>query len=167
MPRKEKTFTLARLHSTVKIDNEVVNVNLLILFSRPILLAELEEKTTPFFEYEFTNYTLSPFKDGMIRNGDKASLCSFLMKIIPNASISPEIVQANDGEALLFQIKSFLFTKFSDMYKLYKNIYTVNTDTAMLCLIVVEAVPPQKTCNIQIEVAKFFPTLPSHQMKNA
>ena len=53
------------------------------------------------------------------------------------------------------------------MYKLYENIYTANTDTAMLCLIVVEAVPPQKTYNMQIEVAKFFPTLPSHQMKNA
>ena len=102
-----------------------------------------------------------------MRNGNKASLCSFLMKIIPNANISTEIVQANDGEALLFQIKSFLFTKFSDMYKLYENIYTANTDTAMLCLIVVEAVPPQKTYNMQIEVAKFFPTLPSHQMKNA
>ena len=53
------------------------------------------------------------------------------------------------------------------MYKLYENIYTANTDTAMLCLIVVEAVPPQKTYNIQIEVVMFFPTLPSHQMKNA
>ena len=43
-----KTVTLARLHSILKTDNEVVNINPLIY---------------------------------MMRNGNKASLCSFLMKI--------------------------------------------------------------------------------------
>ena len=79
----------------------------------------------PFSEYELTNYPLSLFKDGMMRNGKKASLCSFLMKVIPNANLTTEIVQVNDGEALLFQIKSFLFTNFSDMYKSYeKHLYS-------------------------------------------
>ena len=31
------------------------------------------------------------------------------------------IIQVNDGEALLCQIKSFLYAKFSDIYKLYKK----------------------------------------------
>ena len=48
-----------------------------------------------------------------------------------------------------------------------KNICTANTDSAILCLIVAEVVPPQKIYNIQIEVAKFCATLPSHQMKSA
>ena len=125
MPRKEKTDTLARLHSTLKTDNEVVNVNPFILFSRLMLLAEREEETTPCFEYELTNYPFSLFKDGMMRNGNKTSLCGVLMKVIPNANLPSEIVQVNDGEALLFQIKSLLFTKFSDMYKLYeKHLYS-------------------------------------------
>ena len=40
------------------------------------------------------------------------------MRVIPNANLPREIVQVNDGEALLFQIKLLLFRKFSDMYKL-------------------------------------------------
>ena len=101
MPQKEKTVTLARLHSTLKTDNEVVNINPLMLLSPLILLAEGEEETTSCFEYELTNYLLSLFKDGMMRNGNKASLCSFLMKVIPNANLPREIVQVNDGEALV------------------------------------------------------------------
>ena len=61
----------------------------------------------------------------MMRNGNKASLCSFLTKVTPNANLPTEIVRVSDGEALLFQIKSLLLTKFSDMYKLYeKHLYS-------------------------------------------
>ena len=60
-----------------------------------------------------------------MRNGNNASLCSFLMKVIPNANLPTEIVQVNDGETLLFQIKSLLFTKSSDIYMLYeKSLYS-------------------------------------------
>ena len=38
-----------------------------------------------------------------MRNGNKASLCSFLMKILPNSNLPTEIVQVNDEETLLFQ----------------------------------------------------------------
>ena len=116
MPRKERTVTLATLHSTFKIDNEVVSINPLILFSRLILLAERGEETNPCFEYELTNYPFTLFKNGMMRNGNKASLCNFLMKGIPNANLPTEIVQVNDGESSLCQIKLFLCTKFSDIY---------------------------------------------------
>ena len=89
------------MHSTLKTDNEVVNINPLILFSQLVLLAEREAKTTPKFEYELTNYPFSLFKQGMMRNGNKASLCSFLMKVIPNEITTQptEIVQVNDGGA--------------------------------------------------------------------
>ena len=63
MPPKGKTLTFARLRSAFKTDNEVVNVNPLILFSRLILLAEREEETTPCFGYELTNYPFSLFKE--------------------------------------------------------------------------------------------------------
>ena len=47
------------------------------------------------------------------------------MKVIPNASLPSEIVQVHGGEALFFQIKSLLFTKFSNMYTLYeKHLYS-------------------------------------------
>ena len=81
--QKEKTVTLVTLHSTLNIDNEVVNINPLILFSQLIFLAESGEETTPWFEYELANYPFTLLKDGMMRNGNKASLRSFLMEGIP------------------------------------------------------------------------------------
>ena len=97
----------------------------MILFSRLILLAERGEETTPCFEYELTKYPFTLVKDGMMRNGNKALLCSFLMKGKPNVNLPTEVVPVNDGEALLCQIKAFLCTKFSDIYKLYKkNLYS-------------------------------------------
>ena len=63
------------------------------------------------------------------------------MKVIPNANLTTEIVQVNDGEALLFQIKSLLFTKFSDMYELYEKHLCSKYRYTMLCLIVEEVVP--------------------------
>ena len=81
----QKDQTVARLRSTLKTENEVVNINPLILFSRIILLAEREEETALCLEYELTKYPFSLFKDGMMRNGNKASLCSFLIKVIPSA----------------------------------------------------------------------------------
>ena len=85
------------------------------------MLAEREEETIPCVKYELTNYPLSLFKDGMMRSGNIAPLCNYFTKGIPNANLPTEIIQANDGEALLYQIKSFLYTKFSDIYKLYKK----------------------------------------------
>ena len=40
----------------------------------------------------------SLFKDGVMRNGDKASLCSFLMKGILNGNLPTEIVPVKDGK---------------------------------------------------------------------
>ena len=48
---KKKIVTLATLYSKLKIGNEVVNINPLILFSQLILLAEHEENATPCVEY--------------------------------------------------------------------------------------------------------------------
>ena len=68
------------MHITLKIDSEVVNVNPLILFSQLISIAERGDETTPCFDYELTNYPFILFKDGMIRNCNKTSLCSVLMR---------------------------------------------------------------------------------------
>ena len=85
------------MHSTLKIDHEVVDIDPLILFSRLILLGEREEGATPCFDYELTNYPLLLFKDGMMRSGSKASLRNYLTKGIPNANVPTEIVQVIDG----------------------------------------------------------------------
>ena len=96
------------MHCTFKIDNEVVDIDPLMLFSRLILLAEREEDATPCFEYELTNYPLPLFKDGMMKSGSKDSSRNYLTKDIPNANVPTEIVQVIDGWPLLCQLKSSL-----------------------------------------------------------
>ena len=56
-----------------------------------------------------------------MRSGNKVSLNNYLTKGIPNANLPTEIIQVIDGETLLCQIKSFLYTRFSDIYKLYEK----------------------------------------------
>ena len=57
-------------------------------------------------------------------------------------------VQITDGGALLYQVKWCLYTKFSDIYKVYeKHLYS----KFEYCYVVfdgTETVPPQKICNI-------------------
>ena len=164
MPRKEKIVTLVMLYNTLKIDNEVVDIDPLILFSRVILLTEREEDAT--VEYGLTNYPRLLFKDGMVRSSNKASLLNYLTKGIPNSNLPTEIVQVIDGRALLYQVKWCLYTKFSDFCKLHERHLYKNSDTAMLCLMVMKTVPPQKICDIQKVVVKLRPTLPSRQIQN-
>ena len=155
------------MHSILKIYNEVVDIDPLILFSRLILLAEREEETTPYFEYELTNYPLSLFKNGMVRSGNKVSLRNYLTKGIPNANLPTEIVHIIDGEALLCQIKSFLYTRFSDNYKLYeKHLYSKfgYYYVAFDCYGHGPSVKDMQ--HTKRSVAKLRPTLPLHQMQN-
>ena len=56
-----------------------------------------------------------------MRSGNKVSLNNYSTKGIPNANLPTEIIQVTDGETLLCQIKSFLYTRFSDIYKLYEK----------------------------------------------
>ena len=118
---KKKIVTLATLHSTLNIGNEVVNINPLILFSRLILLAEREENATPCVEYGLTNYPFSLCKDGMMRSNNKTSLQNYLTKGLPKVYLPTEIVQVIDRGALLCQVRWCLYTKFSDIYKSSKR----------------------------------------------
>ena len=55
----------------------------------------------------------------MTRSGNKTSLSNYLTKAIPNANLPTEILQVIYGRAFLYQVKWCLYTKFSDIYKLY------------------------------------------------
>ena len=109
---KKKIVTLVTLHSKLKIGNEVVNINPLILFSQ---LYSPNSFTN--VEYWLTNYPLSLCNDGMMRSSNKTLLRNYLTKGIPNTNLPTEIVQVIDGGALLYQVRWCLYTKFSDIYK--------------------------------------------------
>ena len=83
-----------------------------------------------------------------MRSGNKASLHSYLTKGIPNTNLSTELVQVIDGWALLYQVKWCLYKNFPIFISYMKEIWIANLDTAMLCLMVMETVPPQNICHI-------------------
>ena len=124
--------------------------------------AEREEDATPYFEYELTNYPLSPFKDGMMRNGNKASFCNCLTKGIPKRNLPTKIVHVIEREALLWQVQWSLYTKFSDIYKFYERHLYGKFGYWHVVFDGYETVPPQMTCNIKKEVANFRSVLSSH-----
>ena len=73
MKRTEKVPTLIHLTKGIKIDQETVHVEPLILFSRLLVLLERCEDTTPYFQYELT-----PFPSSLLKR-------SFMLK--PNKSV--------------------------------------------------------------------------------
>ena len=74
MKRTEKVRTLIHLTKGIKIDQETVHVEPLIMFSRLLILLEICEDTTPYFQYELTPFPASLFKHPVMRKLNKSVL---------------------------------------------------------------------------------------------
>ena len=74
MKRTEKVRTLNHLTKGIKIDQETVHVEPIIVFSRLLVLLERYEDTTPYFQYELTPFPTSLFKHSVMRKPNKSVL---------------------------------------------------------------------------------------------
>ena len=74
MKRTEKVRTLIHLTTGIKIDQETVHGEPLILFSRLLVRLERFEDTTPYFQYEVTPFPVSLFKHSVMRKPNKSVL---------------------------------------------------------------------------------------------
>ena len=87
------------------------------------------------------------------------------MKRIPRTNLPTEIVQVNDGEALLCQIKSLLRAKFSDIYKLHEKHLYIKYGYCYVVFDFYGNGPSTKDTQYTKEVVQICQTLPSYQMK--
>ena len=78
--RSEKAITLASLKPSVKIKNDDVIIDPLVLFSRLIVLIQRTTDICGYFAYELAPVPTALFKDNMMRKPNKSSLAKALDK---------------------------------------------------------------------------------------
>ena len=102
----EKVKTMSSLLSAVKIDNEDVTIDPMLLFSRLIVKVMREKNITSYFSYELSPYATSLFKDGIMHDPKKSKLHDYLTKNVLQAELPVgSITHIVDGGALLYSVK--------------------------------------------------------------
>ena len=95
--RSEKAVTLVSLKPTIRIANETVVVDPLVLFSRLIILMSRFGDISGFFSFELAPVPTSLFKDNFMRKPNKASLSHALDKIYTK-SVEGNLIQEIEDE---------------------------------------------------------------------
>ena len=117
----------------VKIDNENVYVDPMILFSRLLVIVEREDNMLKYFKYELTPEPTSLFDNGAIRKATKSST-KFITQDVEEILLTglPKFVL--DGGALLHKVKWFPGSDIQNILNQYSKYISENMETAALCL---------------------------------
>ena len=125
--RSEKVKTMTSLLSAVKIDNEDVTIDLMMHFSRLIVMAMREKNIASYFSYELSPYLTSLFKDGIMCDPKKSKLRDYLTKNVLQAELPVgSFTHIIDSGALLYSVKWIPDTTYRDIVKQYQN-YLLST----------------------------------------
>ena len=90
----------------MEIDKEKIHVDLMLLFSRLLVLIERGEKIRKYFRFERTAFPTSLFKNGMMRKANKSKLVKALKKnVSSNSYQADQSFHVLDGGALLHKVK--------------------------------------------------------------
>ena len=105
MKRTEKVHTLIHLTKGIKVDQDTVHVEPLILFSRLLVLLERCEDTTPYSQYELTPFPTSLFKHSVMCKPNKSVLGSSLTSGVTTVITEIDTSYVLDGGALLHRVR--------------------------------------------------------------
>ena len=89
--------------SRVIVDKKELTINSNLLFNRLYALASHEDNVEKYFEYELAAYSMSLFKDGIMRKADKAVLRNLLL--IKEVYMIVNARKVIDGGALLHRVQ--------------------------------------------------------------
>ena len=104
--KKDQIKTLQDLEMGVKIQNDKIHIDPLLLFTRLLVLIEREEEIRSYFRFELTAYPTALFENGMMRKAIKSKLGQALKKDISPKLYKPnEVFHVLDGGALLHKVK--------------------------------------------------------------
>ena len=102
--RKDHVKTLESRFPGIKIDNNTVHIDPLILFSRLTAVLQREDDVITKFSYELAPEPPSLFKDGMTRKPTKSTLRKHLLDQIEPSVPVTAIACVIDGGALLHKV---------------------------------------------------------------
>ena len=103
--RKDHIKCLADLKPGIQVDQQKLNINPMILFSRLIAIAQREEDMSSYFDYELTAFQTSLFKDNFMRKSIKAQLAKSLTSSVDSSEDRRQVMHVLDGGALLHRVK--------------------------------------------------------------
>ena len=90
----------------MEIDKEKIHVDLMLLFSRLLVLIERGENIRKYFRFERTAFPTSLFKNGMMQKANKSKLVKALKKnVSSNSYQADQSFHVLDGGALLHKVK--------------------------------------------------------------
>jgi len=70
--RRDHIKPLADLNPGIQVDQQKLNINPIILFSRLITIVQREEGMSPYFDYELTAFPTLLFKDNFMHKSAEA-----------------------------------------------------------------------------------------------
>ena len=132
MKRSEQIRSLACLQDAIKVDNEHVHINPLILFGRLTTLAQRQEDIKEQFKYELTPEPASLFKDGLMRKPTKSTLRTHLTKNVSTPPTTPSKNVVIDGGALLWNVNWLRNSTYDDITNQYaRYLHTKHSQAAV------------------------------------
>lgn len=118
--KNDQIRSLTWLQDGVKVDNDKVQINPLVLFGWLTIFAQRQEDMKAQFHFELTPELSSLFKDGLVRNPTKSTLWTHLTR---NA-VTPKTPSKNFvtvGETLMFKVQWLRNLSYCNLGNRYVN----------------------------------------------
>ncbi|GFQ68360.1 uncharacterized protein TNCT_514701 [Trichonephila clavata] len=131
LSRKDKINPLLAKNSKIKIREDVITVEPLLLFQRICVLKKTDEELQNYMSYELAPYPLCLFEDGELRKTKKSTFYELFPEISINLKSVENVHYVIDGGMLLHRCRWKLnetFKMICEHYVRYlKNNYNNNT----------------------------------------
>ena len=134
MKRSDKITTLLNLKKGIKIDQKIVHVDPLTLFSRLIVVLDRSDDKEKAFHHELTPTPTSLFKDGFMRKSNKSALAKALTDHLPEVEKPVVTKHVLDGGALLHRVKWFPNAPYGRIVEQYQTY--INTKYGFPCTVI-------------------------------
>lgn len=102
--RKEKVLPLATVSNSIKVNQDIIPINPLMLFQRICVTKQSDGELKEHLKYELTPFPLSLFTEEGMRKGTKSSLYSAFSPLPNDTELGANCIEIVDGGYLLHRL---------------------------------------------------------------
>lgn len=129
LKRSNRVLPMAIINSSVRIREEIVSIDPLLIFQRISIMKTSNEELKSYFEHELSPYPLSLFNETGMRKTKKSILYDFIQSSkIDNFTLG-DALYVIDGGFLLHRVMWQLNLTFSQIFQLYLTYITKHFGT--------------------------------------
>ena len=118
LKRKDRILSLAAVNSSIKVNNQVIVVDPLVLFTRMLAAKKNDDDLVDYFTYELSPHPMAIFTEHGMRKNKKSSLYDVFTTLHENV-LSSNDVYVVDGGYLLHKVKWHINTTYKDICASY------------------------------------------------